>query len=143
MTNRIDLERFRSTQEHVYPQVIAELKAGRKQGHWIWFIFPQLEGLGLSEMNARYAIRSLEEARAYLADTVLYDRLAECCDLLLAHSSQSIDRIMGYPDNLKLRSSMTLFELADPDDPIFTEVLDTFYQGARDSVTWELLGYSG
>jgi len=139
MTNRIDLERFRLAQEHVYPQVIAELKAGRKQGHWIWFIFPQLEGLGLSEMNGRYALRSLDEAKAYLADPVLYDRLVECCDLLLARSSESIDRVMKYPDNLKLRSSMTLFKAANPGDPIFQEVLDAFYAGNEDQLTLELL----
>jgi len=139
MTNRINLERFRLAQEDVYLQVIAELKAGRKQGHWIWFIFPQLEGLGLSEMNARYALRSLEEAKAYLSDPVLYDRLVECCDLLLAHSSQSIDRIMRYPDNLKLRSSMTLFKTADPEDPVFQEVLEAFFGGNEDQLTLELL----
>ena len=139
MTNRIDLGRFRLAQEDVYLQVIAELKAGRKQGHWIWFIFPQLEGFGLSDMNARYALRSLDEAKAYLSDPVLYDRLVECCDLLLAHSSQSIDRIMGYPDNLKLRSSMTLFKTADPEDPIFQEVLEAFFGGNEDPLTLELL----
>ena len=139
MTQPIELERFHLAQEDVYPLVLAELKAGRKQGHWIWFIFPQLEGLGLSEMNARYAIHSLDEAKAYLADPVLYDRLVECCDLLLAHSSQSIDRILGYPDNLKLRSSMTLFKAADREDPIFEEVLDAFYGGSEDQLTLELL----
>lgn len=139
MTKLIDLERFRAAQEPVYAQVIAELKAGRKQGHWIWFIFPQLEGLGLSEMNARFAIHSLDEAKAYLADPTLYDSLAECCDLLLSHTEQPIDRIMGYPDNLKLRSSMTLFKAAEPGDPIFQEVLDAFYGGNEDQLTLELL----
>ena len=139
MTQPIELERFRLAQEDVYPLVLAELKAGRKQGHWIWFVFPQIEGLGTSMMNDRYAIRSFEEAKAYLADPVLYDRLVECCDLLLSHSSQPIDRIMGYPDNLKLKSSMTLFKVADPEDPIFQELLDAFYGGSEDQLTLELL----
>jgi len=139
MSSTVDLNRFKSAQSDVYPQVVRELKAGRKQSHWIWFIFPQIEGLGTSLMNDRYAVRSLEEARAYLADPLLYDHLVECCDLLLAHSSQPIDRIMGYPDNLKLKSSMTLFKLADPEDPIFQEVLDAFYGGNEDQLTLELL----
>jgi len=139
MSSTVDLNRFKSAQSDVYPQVVRELKAGSKQSHWIWFIFPQIEGLGTSLMNDRYAVRSLEEAKAYLADPVLYDRLVECCDLLLAHSSQPIDRIMGYPDYLKLKSSMTLFKVADPEDPIFQEVLDAFYGGSEDQVTLELL----
>ena len=135
MSEAIDLERFKRAQANIYEQVVAELKAGRKRSHWIWFIFPQIRGLGTSLMNERYAIRSLSEARAYLDDPVLYDRLVECCDLLLMHSSQPIDRLLGYPDNLKLKSSMTLFDAATPDDPIFQEVLDAFFGGATDPET--------
>ena len=135
MSEAIDLDRFKRAQLDIYEQVVSELKAGRKRSHWIWFIFPQIQGLGTSLMNERYAIRSLSEAKAYLDDPALYDRLVECCDLLLVHSSQPIDRLLGYPDNLKLKSSMTLFDAATPDDPIFQEVLDAFFGGAADSET--------
>jgi len=132
MSEAIDLDRFKRAQLDLYEQVVSELKAGRKRSHWIWFIFPQIQGLGTSLMNERYAIRSLSEARAYLDDPVLYDRLIECCDLLLIHASQPIDRVLRYPDNLKLKSSMTLFSVASPEDPIFREVLDAFFSGATD-----------
>ena len=139
MSEAIDLDRFKRAQLDIYEQVVSELKAGRKRSHWIWFIFPQIQGLGTSLMNERYAIRSLSEARAYLDDPVLYDRLIECCDLLLIHASQPIDRVLRYPDNLKLKSSMTLFSVASPEDPIFREVLDAFFSGATDLKTLQKL----
>ncbi|NVK30208.1 MAG: DUF1810 domain-containing protein [Gammaproteobacteria bacterium] len=139
MSEAIDLDRFKRAQLDIYEQVVSELKAGRKRSHWIWFIFPQIQGLGTSLMNERYAIRSFSEARAYLDDPVLYDRLIECCDLLLMHASQPIDRVLGYPDNLKLKSSMTLFSVASPEDPIFREVLDAFFSGATDLKTLQKL----
>ena len=139
MSEAIDLDRFKRAQLDIYEQVVSELKAGRKRSHWIWFIFPQIQGLGTSLMNERYAIRSLSEARAYLDDPVLYDRLIECCDLLLMHASQPIDRVLGYPDNLKIKSSMTLFSVASPEDPIFREVLDALFSGATDLKTLQKL----
>jgi uncharacterized protein (DUF1810 family) len=128
-------DHFKSAQQNVYAQVLDELRAGRKQTHWIWFIFPQIAGLGSSPMSQRFSLSSLDEARAYAAVPVLFDRLIECCDLLLTHNGQPIKAIMGYPDDLKLQSSMTLFELACPDQPEFRDVLDVFFNGAQDLKT--------
>lgn len=136
-----DLKRFKDAQAGIYDKVLQELRAGKKQSHWMWFIFPQLAGLGSSITSERYAIHSLNEAREYCADAVLYDRLALCCDLMLKHKNQSARDVLGYPDHLKLRSSMTLFAKADPEDPIFQEVLDAFFDGAPDPLTLEILEY--
>ena len=118
-----DLERFVEAQTGVYEGVLRELRAGRKTGHWIWFIFPQLAGLGRSEMSRFYGIASLDEARAYLDHPVLGPRLRECVGAVLATSGATADQIFGSLDAMKVRSSMTLFHRAAPDEPLFVEVL--------------------
>ena len=135
-----DITRFYDAQERDYEQALSELKAGRKRSHWIWYIFPQVQGLGFSSISKHYAIEDLKEARAYLADPVLGPRLLECCDALLGLSSSNAGAVMGYPDDLKLRSSMTLFALADPAEPAFRAVLDKFFDGKPDNKTLEILG---
>ena len=134
-----DLERFVAAQSPVYDQVVSELRAGRKTGHWIWFIFPQLAGLGRSEKSRYYGIASLDEARAYLAHAVLGTRLGECAGLLLATEGRTAADVLGSVDAMKVRSSMTLFHRAAPDEPLFRAVLDRFYDGAADPATDELI----
>ena len=134
-----DLERFVEAQEGVYEGVLRELRAGRKTGHWIWFIFPQLAGLGRSETSRFYGIASLDEARAYLDHPVLGPRLRECVGAVLATSGATPDQIFGSLDAMKVRSSMTLFHLAAPDEPSFGEVLERFYGGATDAATDSML----
>jgi uncharacterized protein (DUF1810 family) len=134
-----DLRRFFDAQAEVYAQALAELKAGRKQTHWMWYIFPQLAGLGSSATAQYYAIANLEEARQYLRHPLLGARLRECCEVLLALPEGNISEILGYPDNLKLCSCMTLFELAADDADVFVCVLQKFFNGRRDSLTLELL----
>ncbi len=134
-----DLERFVAAQEGVYAGVLDELRRGRKTGHWIWFIFPQVAGLGRSETSRYYAIGSLGEARAYLAHPVLGPRLHESAELLLAVAGGSADEILGSIDAMKVRSSMTLFQWAAPDDPVFHAVLDRYYDGLTDEATEALL----
>jgi len=124
----------------VYPGVVGELRAGRKTGHWIWFVFPQIAGLGRSEMSRHYAIASLEEARAYLAHPILGPRLRECASLVLAATpGRSAEAILGSIDAIKLRSSMTLFHRAVPVEPVFVAVLDRFYDGQADTSTDAIL----
>jgi uncharacterized protein (DUF1810 family) len=135
-----DLERFVAAQRDTYDGALAELRAGSKTGHWMWFVFPQVEGLGLSPMSRHYAIRSLDEARAYLAHPVLGPRLRECAAALLATSGRSAEQILGGIDARKLRSSMTLFLRADPDERLFAEVLERFYGGRADELTDARLG---
>lgn len=132
-----DLERFVAAQNPVYATVAAELRAGRKQSHWMWFVFPQLAGLGRSEMAQRYAIVSLDEARAYLAHTVLGQRLRECTALVLEAKSESADEIFGYPDTMKFHSCMTLFARAAPEDTetVFRESLTRFFDDKDDEKT--------
>jgi len=134
-----NLERFVSAQAGTYAGVVAELRTGRKTGHWIWFVFPQIAGLGRSEMSRFYALGSLDEALSYLAHPVLGPRLLECCRLLLAVRGSSAEEILGSIDAIKVRSCVTLFERADPDEPVFTEVLDRFYAGLPDEATLALL----
>ena len=132
-----DLQRFVDAQSSVIDRVRSELRAGRKQSHWMWFIFPQMAGLGMSAMSRRFAIASIEEARAYLAHPVLGARLRECVGLLDAVEGRSIHRIMGSPDDVKLRSSLTLFHQAADDPAIFRKALDKYYGGAFDPLTLE------
>jgi uncharacterized protein (DUF1810 family) len=134
-----DLERFVAAQEHEYSGALAELRAGRKTGHWIWFIFPQVAGLGRSETSRFYAIASLDEARAYLAHPILGPRLRECVSAVLATSGASADQIFGSLDAMKVRSSLTLFHRVDPDEPLFRDALERFYGGVTDNATDELL----
>jgi uncharacterized protein (DUF1810 family) len=131
VADRHNLQRF----------IDAQLRAGRKSSHWMWFVFPQVAGLGHSPMAQRYAIQSLEEARAYLAHPVLGARLAECTQLVLDVSGRSISEILGYPDDLKLRSSMTLFgKAAGTAGSLFEQALTRYFGGEPDSRTLELLG---
>jgi uncharacterized protein (DUF1810 family) len=137
-----DLQRFLDAQDAggAYDRALAELDAGRKASHWIWFVFPQIAGLGQSEMSRRYAIASLAEARAYAEHPVLGARLRDCCRALLRHRDGSAEEILGGIDAVKLRSSMTLFARAAPEEPLFAEVLDAFYGGAADPETEARLG---
>ena len=137
--DRYDLQRFVDAQEHVYDTVLDELRNGRKRSHWIWFVFPQLQGLGHSPTAVRFGISSLEEARAYLAHPVLGPRLRECTRQVALIEGRSADDIFGWPDNLKVRSSMTLFTRATDDNAEFRAVLDKFYSGEVDPATVELL----
>lgn len=130
-----DLKRFVDAQAPVYGGVVNELRGGRKRSHWMWFVFPQLLGLGNSPMAARYGITSLHEARAYLHHELLGPRLRECTQLVNAVPDRSIAEIFGSPDDLKLRSSMTLFALAADDNHDFVELLDKYYRGQRDPLT--------
>ena len=133
-----DLERFKAAQQPVYHQVLRELTEGHKRTHWMWFIFPQAHGLGSSEMARRYAITSLDEARAYLADNVLGPRLGECTGILLSLPETSATRILGTPDDLKFKSSMTLFAMVSS-APLFENTLDKFFGGVRDERTLAIL----
>jgi uncharacterized protein (DUF1810 family) len=130
-----DLERFVEAQEHVYDSVLTELRSGRKTGHWIWYIFPQIAGLGHSAMSQQYAITSLAEAIAYLAHPVLGARLRECAGVVLDIRGRTAEEIFGSIDAMKLGSSMTLFHRAAPDEPVFAQVLDRYYDGAADEAT--------
>jgi uncharacterized protein (DUF1810 family) len=134
-----DLQRFVDAQARVYRQVVDELRAGRKRSHWIWFIFPQIAGLGSSPTAARYAISSLDEARAYLRHELLGPRLRECAQLVNAVQGRSIGEIFGSPDDLKVRSSMTLFAHATEDNQDFVELLERYYGGEEDRLTLERL----
>lgn len=136
----IDLGRFLEAQEGIWPVALAELRAGRKRSHWMWFVFPQIAGLGRSPMAVRYAIGSAEEARAYLADPVLGARLREGVAAILAHRGRSAEAVLGAIDALKFRSSLTLFEAVADEPALFTEALDAVYDGDRDKRTLELLG---
>ena len=133
-----DLERFVEAQEGVYERALAEIRQGRKSTHWMWFVFPQVAGLGSSPTAARYAIRSLDEARDYLAHPVLGPRLVACAEAALAVPELSALDIFGSPDDLKLRSSATLFEKAGG-PPVFGQLLDRFHGGERDAATLERL----
>ena len=135
-----DLDRFVSAQEGVYAGAIDELRRGRKVGHWIWFIFPQVAGLGYSAMSQRYAISSLDEARAYLAHPVLGPRLRECAEAVLATTGRTALEIFGSIDAMKLRSSMTLFHRAAPDEPVFAQMLQRFFDNRADDATDARLG---
>jgi uncharacterized protein (DUF1810 family) len=134
-----DLERFVAAQEHVYHGVLEELRRGRKTGHWIWFIFPQVAGLGSSGMSQRFAISSLDAASAYLAHHVLGARVRECAATVLATTGRTAEEIFGSLDAMKVRSSMTLFHRAAPDEPLFAQVLERFYAGVEDELTIGLL----
>ena len=130
-----DLARFVQAQDGVYEQALRELRNGAKRGHWMWFVFPQVAGLGSSPTARRYAVSGLDEAHAYLAHPVLGPRLVECAQALLELGERDPVRVLGSVDALKLRSSMTLFEAAAPDERVFGEVLERFYDGERDAAT--------
>ena len=134
-----DLARFTAAQDRVYADVLAELRAGQKRTHWMWFIFPQIAGLGNSSTTKYYAIKSIDEARHYLSHPVLGPRLLECAETVLAIRGRSVSEIFGYPDDLKLRSSMTLFACVAGPDSVFDRVLDVYFDGERDGRTLQLL----
>lgn len=138
-----DLDRFVNAQAPVIDAVLAELRAGRKRSHWMWFVFPQLRGLGASAMADRYGLASADEARAYLAHPLLGPRLRECCALVLAVQGAAIDRILGYPDNLKFRSCLTLFDAVAPQEAVFRQCLDKYYGGRADPKTVAMLRGDG
>ena len=140
-----DLTRFKKAQEHDYETALAEIRSGQKQSHWMWYIFPQLEGLGFSEISQYYGIKGIEEAREYLADDLLRSHLVEISEGLLALESNNATQVMGYPDDLKLKSSMTLFLLAAEHDSkyekeaqVFMSVLKKFFGGEMDGQTVEM-----
>jgi len=134
-----DLNRFLSAQEGVYERALSELKGGQKRTHWMWFIFPQIDGLGYSPAAKRYSIKSREEARQYLNHPVLGKRLLECTEVVLALRGGSVSAIFGYPDDLKFASSMTLFEKIAGSGSVFSFALDRYCQGERDPATIRLL----
>ena len=136
--DNFDLDRFVRAQDEVYARVIDELSAGRKQSHWMWFIFPQIAGLGFSPMARRYAIQSAAEARAYLAHDVLGQRLIDCTRLVVAIRQRSITDILGQPDDIKFKSSMTLFHAVSR-RPVFADAIARFFPEGPDSRTLEIL----
>lgn len=135
MTSEINLTRFVDAQEGDYDRALAEINNGRKQSHWMWYIFPQISGLGFSEMAIYYAINDLAEAKAYLDHPVLGSRLIDIANAMLRIEGKTASQVMGSPDDLKLRSSMTLFSLVENADPVFQAVLTKFFNGQPDSKT--------
>ena len=134
-----DLDRFLEAQKSLYDVALAEIKSGYKQEHWIWFIFPQLRGLGFSPEAEYYGITGLDEAKAYLKNPILRKRLIEATNAIRNHNTDYIDDFLPHPDNLKLCSSMTLFSQAEPEEKLFKQVLDRFYSGKPDEKTLQLL----
>lgn len=139
MSDRFDLKRFLDAQEGIYPRALSEIKGGRKRSHWMWFVFPQIAGLGRSEMNVRYAIKNVDEARAYLEHPVLGERLREISRAVMEVEGKTAYQIFGSPDDMKLRSSMTLFERAAEPGSVFAEVLEKYFDGERDERTIGIL----
>ena len=134
-----DLSRFLKAQESDYETALAEIRSGRKRSHWIWYIFPQLKGLGFSTLSYHYGIDDIDEAKAYMKDPVLSARLIEISRALLTLDSSDPGRVMGFPDDLKLCSSMTLFHAAAPEEPVFSQVLEKFFGGRQDAKTLQIL----
>lgn len=142
MHDPFNLQRFIKAQNFIYEQVLNELKKGRKIGHWMWYIFPQIKGLGHSQMAQKFAISSLKEAESYLENPILGSRLRECTQLVLNIEVHDIEEIFGYPDNLKFRSSMTLFLNATKDNKIFKDALLKYCKGQSDQLTLDILKFS-
>ena len=138
--DQYNLNRFIEAQMTTYEGAMLELTRGRKESHWVWYIFPQIEGLGRSDTAKLYSIKSLEEGRAYLEHSVLGPRLVEACEILLSLKDASIDEVMGFPDDLKLLSSMTLFEALSDSNSIFTQIIKEFYDDERDKTSLEIIG---
>ncbi len=134
-----NLQRFLAAQETSYPTALAEIKNGRKQSHWMWYIFPQIQGLGFSETSKFYAIKHMDEAEAFLQHPVLGSRLVDICKALLKLESNNANQIFGSPDDMKLKSSMTLFSSVLNADPVFQLVLDTFFYGVKDEKTLAII----
>lgn len=138
-----DLERFIKAQEQAYELALSEMKSGHKRSHWIWYIFPQIKGLGFSSTSEYYGIDGLGEAKAYMENPILRKRLLEISEVLLTLPSSDAGNVMGYPDDLKLRSSMTLFAEAAPEFDVFQKVLDKFFDGEKDRKTLKKLNIPG
>lgn len=135
-----DLNRFLKAQEQSYETALSEIRSGQKRSHWVWYIFPQVKGLGFSYTSEFYGIDGLDEAKAYMGNGLLRKRLVETSEALLSLESSDAGYVMGYPDDLKLRSSMTLFAEASPETEVFQKVLDKFFGGKKDQKTLDLLG---
>lgn len=133
------LDRFLIAQQQYFRTALEEIKNGRKQSHWMWYIFPQIQGLGMSAISQEYAIKDMQEARDYLADFTLRNNLIDISEALLRNESNDAREIMGFPDDMKLRSSMTLFALADNKCEVFQKVLDKFFDGKMDDKTIRIL----
>ena len=140
MPDPFDLQRFVRAQGGTYETALSEIKSGQKQSHWMWYVFPQFDGLGWSATSRRYAIKSLDEARAYLAHPVLGPRLVECAEALLSLQDLTANDVFGYPDDLKLRSSATLFAQVSPNGSVFHRILDKYFEGKPDTETLRLIG---
>ena len=139
MSHHINLNRFISAQETIYPLVIKELQNGKKTSHWMWFIFPQIEGLGQSSTAKYYSIKSINEAKEYIDHPILGKRLLECSNIILKIGCGSVEDIFGYPDYLKLKSCMTLFNYAAPKQKVFADVLNKYFAGEQDEQTISIL----
>ena len=139
MEDKYNLERFVSRQKETYDTAYKELSQGMKQSHWMWWIFPQIIGLGITSISKEYSIKSIEEARAFLDHPYLGKNLKEICKVMLHIESNDASHVMGYPDDPKLCSSMTLFIEADPEEKLFQQVLDKFFNGRKDSRTLDIL----
>ena len=137
-----DLNRFVEAQKYDYDQALSEIRSGRKRSHWMWYIFPQFAGLGFSTTSQHYSIKSLDEAGAYLSHPVLGPRLVECCEAALGVEGRSASEIFGYPDDMKLRSCVTLFAQVSPAGSVFHQVLNKYFQGSPDTKTLRLLGFA-
>ncbi len=135
-----DLERFVAAQAGDFDRALAEIKGGRKRSHWIWYVFPQIDGLGFSSMSRRYAIKSIDEARAYLAHPILGPRLVEICESTLAVDGKSARDIFGSPDDMKVKSCSTLFASVSPPNSVFERLLEKYFHRERDGKTLELIG---
>ena len=133
------INRFIRAQENIYPQVVNELQNGKKTSHWMWFIFPQIEGLGFSSTSKYYSIKTIEEAKEYVMHPLLGKRLLECSNILLNIKGKSAESIFGYPDHLKLQSSMTLFTFISPESPAFPGVLNKYFNNEKDQKTLDIL----
>lgn len=138
-----DLNRFVQAQANAYKRAISEVRQGRKRSHWMWYIFPQFDGLGFSQTSKRYAIKSVAEAKAYLSHPVLGPRLLECVEAALSVEGRSAYEVFGTPDDMKLQSCATLFAYVSPRGSVFDQLLDTFFQGERDNKTLRLLKAAG
>jgi uncharacterized protein (DUF1810 family) len=134
-----DLSRFQQAQEGIYEQALSEIESGRKRSHWMWYIFPQIDGLAFSSTSQRYSIKSLDEARAYLDHPILGPRLRECAEAVIRVEGRTAGEIFGSPDDLKLRSCATLFACVSPPASVFDRLLTKYYQGRRDDKTLHLL----
>lgn len=134
-----DLTRFIEAQENDYEQALSEIRSGHKRSHWMWYIFPQYDGLGFSSTSKRYAIKSIAEAQAYLRHPVLGPRLVDCCEAAIAIEGRSAAEVFGSPDDMKLRSCATLFAAVSPAGSVFERLLDKYFKGARDEKTLQLI----